>query len=145
MSPAPRSSHQRIARRLANLLEASDLYVVCAVGVWTGERRSRIPDIVATAALFDDSWAPEAPVLVVEVLSPGTRSEDTLRKSREYGDAGTARYWLVDPDNRALTVLRNAGAECEILLELDEAHPVGRVEVAGRGEVSLDLTTLLAP
>lgn len=145
MSPAPRSSHQRVSRRIANVLdECLDVYVVEAVGVWTGERRTRIPDVLATSAPFDDSWAPEPPVLVVEVLSPSTRSEDTLRKSREYGDAGIGHYWLVDPDSRALTVLRNSCAEWEILLELDDTHPEGKVEVAGHGEVTLDLTSLLA-
>ncbi|WP_415144613.1 hypothetical protein [Nocardioides sp.] len=51
MRAAPRSSHQRIAHRLAAMLEHHlDLQVVEAAGVWTGERRSRIPDVLATAA-----------------------------------------------------------------------------------------------
>jgi len=146
MSASPRSSHQRIAHRLARIFDDHlDLYVVEAVGVWTGEQRSRIPDVLATVHPFDDSWSPETPVLVVEVLSRGTRAEDMLRKSREYGDAGISQYWLVDPDNRTLTVLRNADAEWEIALELDDGHPQGRVEVGPHGSVELELEALLAP
>ena len=89
--------------------------------------------------------SPETPALVVEVLAPGTRAEDTLRKSREYGDAGIGQYWLVDPDNRTLTVLRNADAEWEIALELDDGHPQGRVEVGPHGSVELEMEALLAP
>ncbi|PWJ48153.1 Putative restriction endonuclease [Quadrisphaera granulorum] len=51
----------------------------------------------------------EAPLLVVEVLSPSTRSEDVGRKRELYGLAGAAWYWLVDPQSDTLTVLRNDG------------------------------------
>jgi Uma2 family endonuclease len=146
VSPTPYSSHQRVARRLANVIEAGcpELYVVCAVGVWTGERRSRIPDVYATERPFDASWADQTPVLVVEVLSPSTRREDTLRKSAEYLDAGIGQYWIVDREHRTVTVLSATDHGWDVVLDLDEAHPTGTVAVGDHGEVALDLDALLA-
>jgi prevent-host-death family protein len=40
------------------------------------------------------------PSLVVEVLSPSTRSKDMLRKLDLYLQTGVREYWMVDPDKR---------------------------------------------
>ena len=147
MNAAPRSVHQNVARRLANLIEDStSLYVAEAVGFWTVERRrSRIPDVLATCEPFDASWAPVTPVLCVEVLSPATRGEDTIRKSREYAQAGVAQYWVVDIEGRELTVYRNAGAGWDLLFSANADHPAGTVVVDGYGAVGIDLERLLRP
>ena len=49
------------------------------------------------------------PDLVVEVLSPKTRSRDLGKKKREYGLAGTHEYWVVDTDADTLTRYVNEG------------------------------------
>jgi Uma2 family endonuclease len=49
-----------------------------------------------------------APALVIEVLSPGTRRRDTGLKQRLYDRAGVREYWLVDPDERTVTVCRRS-------------------------------------
>ena len=46
-----------------------------------------------------------APDLVVEVLSPTDRASDVLAKVAMYLDAGAPLIWLVDPDERTVTVL----------------------------------------
>jgi Uma2 family endonuclease len=46
-----------------------------------------------------------APDLVVEVLSPSTRSYDQRQKARAYAGAGVREFWLVDPDARSIEVL----------------------------------------
>ena len=48
-----------------------------------------------------------APLLVVEVLSRSTRGEDWGRKRELYAAAGLPWYWVADPEQEALTVLRN--------------------------------------
>src|SRR6185437_11690149 len=37
-------------------------------------------------------------VLVVEIVSPGSRRTDNLVKRGEYADAGIAAYWIIDAD-----------------------------------------------
>lgn len=47
---------------------------------------------------------PEDSVLVLEVVSPSTRSEDRLRKPAEYAGAGIPHYWRIERDNGPATV-----------------------------------------
>lgn len=49
-----------------------------------------------------------APDLAVEVLSPDDRAGQVQEKVREYFGAGCAMVWLVDPDNRTVTVYPSA-------------------------------------
>lgn len=39
------------------------------------------------------------PTLVIEVLSPSTRSKDMLKKLDLYKQCGVTEYWIVDPQN----------------------------------------------
>jgi Uma2 family endonuclease len=48
--------------------------------------------------------------LVMEVVSPGTRRTDCLIKLREYAEAGVPEYWLVDPEDRSVTVYVLSGS-----------------------------------
>ena len=48
------------------------------------------------------------PALVIEVLSPSTRTRDREIKRRLYDRAGVREYWLVDPDLNAVAVYRRA-------------------------------------
>jgi Uma2 family endonuclease len=38
--------------------------------------------------------------LVVEIISPGSRTVDRVEKFREYQGGGVREYWLIDPDRR---------------------------------------------
>jgi Uma2 family endonuclease len=40
----------------------------------------------------------ESTLLVVEIVSPGSRRTDTLVKRGEYADAGIRHYWIIDVD-----------------------------------------------
>lgn len=42
------------------------------------------------------------PTLVVEVLSPATRSKDMIKKTDLYQQCGVKEYWLVDPKNESV-------------------------------------------
>ncbi|WP_373893622.1 type II toxin-antitoxin system prevent-host-death family antitoxin [Virgibacillus natechei] len=44
------------------------------------------------------------PTLVVEVLSPSTRSKDMLKKLELYKQCGVNEYWIVDPINEHILV-----------------------------------------
>ena len=45
-----------------------------------------------------------APDLVVEIVSPSTRSKDMVLKLYKYQNAGVREYWIVDPKFRTVTV-----------------------------------------
>ncbi|BBU20453.1 Uma2 family endonuclease [Mycobacterium xenopi] len=108
MSPRPHLWHQRISRRLTRLLEdhlPNGLEVVPEIEVIT--RASfppsvRDPDIVVIPdRVFDQRPARVAAadvVLVVEIVSPGSRGTDHVMKLHEYAQAGIENYWIVDPD-----------------------------------------------
>ena len=47
-----------------------------------------------------------APDLVIEILSPSSRSKDQLLKLYKYSNAGVREYWIVDPKYKIVTVHR---------------------------------------
>jgi prevent-host-death family protein len=44
------------------------------------------------------------PALVIEILSPGTRTKDMVHKLNTYMLSGVREFWVVDPDNRGVFV-----------------------------------------
>jgi Uma2 family endonuclease len=108
-SPTPR--HNRIARRLANALEASRspagpcLTVETDVDVilWRVPRFTfRRPDVTVYKCIDDPTRKPTAQdtVLVIEVTSPTTASEDLVGKKAEYATAGIPLYLVVVLDEK---------------------------------------------
>ncbi len=64
-----------------------DLYVICDLGM-----------------IDREGMIKGAPPLVMEVLSPSTRSRDMLLKAYKYSIAGVREYWIIDPENRKVLV-----------------------------------------
>lgn len=137
--------HQEASFRLTALLRTAlpDLRVVQEVGVQLPNNRVRVPDISIIRQPPEQFLVSDAPVLVVEILSPSTRGEDTVRKSGEYAGAGIGQYWILDPELRALDIYTNSGSGWTPLLHLDEQTPRGKAIVDGGHEIELDLTELL--
>lgn len=144
MSPPASPAHQVSAARLVRLLQDAlpALYVAEQVGVELGDSL-RIPDVVVFDELEEREWMHRPPVLVVEVLSPTTRSEDLVRKPREYLRGGIAHYWTLDRQAPSLTARTAGDDEWHVVLVLDAEQPRGRVEIAGHGQVEIDLLALV--
>jgi Uma2 family endonuclease len=53
------------------------------------------------------------PLLVVEVLSPSSHERDLFLKRDLYARAGVPECWIVDPEARAVEVMRLAGSRYE--------------------------------
>jgi len=140
-SPDHADAQYEVERLLRDSLHGVRIYH--EVGVQLPRNRVRIPDVMVVPTRPEGFIATETPILVVEVLSPSTRTEDTIRKSAEYAGAGIGQYWLVDQELRTVTVLRNVEGAWEELVRLDESLPRAAVEVGEHGSVDLRLATLL--
>lgn len=66
------------------------------------------------------------PDWVCEVLSPSTARNDITVKRARYCAAGVGHYWIIDPRDQVVTVLRNNGRAFEIAetATLDDAERV---------------------
>lgn len=148
MSPPAPHAHQYAEMRIARLIGDAlpRLRVGTEMGIDLGHSL-RVADVAAYATTDDDDgdevWGRVPPVLVVEVLSRTTRSEDLIRKPREYLRGGIAHYWILDRTTPALTALTARDDEWEVVLELDAERPRGTVEVVGHGHVDVDLLALV--
>ncbi len=147
VSPRANVEHAFAAAGLGSLLRMAlpGLVVLGETGVWLPRNRLRGPDVMVVENWTDETWVRETPVLVVEVLSPSTRSEDTVRKSAEYAEGGIGQYWLLDPDLRCLDVYANVDGGWQTLVHLDDDHPTGEIAVGEHGTVAVDVRTLLRP
>ena len=76
------------------------------------------------------------PHLVVEVITPSSRERDTVVKRRLYAQAGVDEFWLVDQDDRTITILHRGP---------DGAYDAGDVFRVGDTVRSRVLPELAAP
>lgn len=102
----------RLLRRLGHHSEVGDLGMVWTspCGVVFGDGTYVLPDVFFVSkdrlGIVTEDDVRGAPDLIVEVLSPGTRGTDMVRKRDLYDRFGVPEYWLVDPDAGSVTVLR---------------------------------------
>ena len=131
--PMPSDRHQSIVAFLFGILLAyaqqtggKVLFAPFRLQLWPGKLRE--PDLVFLASSADPRrenpyWT--GADLVVEVISPDDPRRDTVTKRFEYARAGISEYWIVDPRDETLTILRLDG----------EAY--GEHGRFGRGEVAM--------
>ncbi len=120
VTPSPVTRHQRILGNLYHLFRNHlDVHLVGEVfmapfDVLLSDINVLVPDLIyvstARTQLITSKNLQGAPDLVVEILSPGTRSRDQRLKRDVYERAGVGEYWLVDPDRDEIEALRRAGA-----------------------------------
>jgi Uma2 family endonuclease len=114
VSPTPTRKHQWIAGNLHAVLR--DVEKIKKTGKWTlsptevyiSDRDIFQPDIVLYARdampNMKSRAAREVPLIVVEVLSPGTRSRDLVLKLPKYAARGIAECWIVDAFSHELSI-----------------------------------------
>lgn len=120
--PMPTMAHQDILQFLFELLKAyvvkrrlGKVYVA-PVPVRLGSQQYREPDVfyVSTPRVEEAQGKyPHGADLVMEVVSgsPSDRERDLVHKRYDYAQAGIPEYWIVDPDENAIIVLRLEGSE----------------------------------
>ncbi len=112
VSPPPSGAHQLVSLRLAGVLDDATtpgLAVVEAMGVRLPDNTVFIPDVVVAtrdvvvangSGILDSA----AVTLVVEIVSPGSRTTDRLTKPAVYARAGIASFWRIElEDGPAIT------------------------------------------
>jgi Uma2 family endonuclease len=132
MVPAPVVAHQVVVSRVLRLLDdacpAGYLAVASPIDwvLWQAPQlQIRQPDVaVISAGQASGPRLTEAPLLIVEVLSPDSFERDLIAKRREYAAAGAQHYWVIDPLAPAIVVYQRRG---EALVESDRA--VGATEL----------------
>lgn len=145
MTPPPNPGHQTVVTRLLVLLHpltgAAGLEVMPApVGWRVGPGQVPEPDlIVAPTGSITHRAVEGPPVLVVEVLSPSGRGRDLYEKRRIYAAGRAAWYWIVDPDEPSLTVLRLAGQGYEEVARVTGSEPYAASEPVQVRVVAADL------
>jgi Uma2 family endonuclease len=111
VTPAPSTGHQHAAgmlfRLLADYADRQDLGVVLYdVDVLFVTGQYLRPDLVFVPKSRIDGLSNRgvevAPELIVEVLSPSSRSIDLVKKPARYQDFGVPEYWVVDPADRVI-------------------------------------------
>ena len=100
--PSQTIGHQNIANLLWMWLRQhapEDLAPVTAVGVALGLKDSAEPDVLLIKRSVESTnhfVTPDQVIIVVEVVSPGTRRRDRLEKPAEYAAAGISHYWRIE-------------------------------------------------
>ena len=114
VTPAPSGRHQRIVLRLAQLLmpylaehTLGEVFLGPAeLPLVSGERYE--PDLFVVA--LSDGRRPTLPlertkpILICEILSPGSSRHDRITKRRAFQQNGVPHYWIIDGDAEVFEV-----------------------------------------
>ena len=115
--PAPKRTtlHQRTLGNLAFSLypfiekEGLGEVIISSFDVVLSRTNVLQPDLIFVSreqqSIITDANIQGAPALVVEVISPSTANKDRELKRRIYAEHGVGEYWLVDPDDRTVSVM----------------------------------------
>jgi Uma2 family endonuclease len=116
VTPPPGWGHQRGLNRLNYLVCGYVIprnlgeVVTAPIGVVLDDENGVEPDLVFISRerlhIISARGVEGAPDLVVEVLSPKTRSRDRGSKMQRYAAAGVPHYWILDPRSRTLEPYR---------------------------------------
>jgi Uma2 family endonuclease len=141
VTPSPATRHQRISLNLLYLLrgylEVHPLGEIFGApfDVLLSEFDIVVPDVLylsrERARFLTEQNLQGPPDLVIEILSPSTRSRDERSKRNLYERVGVEEYWLVDPLRDVIHVYRR-----------DETQRFAPPMRYARGDV---LTTRLLP
>ncbi|HWE04940.1 MAG TPA: Uma2 family endonuclease [Tepidisphaeraceae bacterium] len=110
--PMPTMTHQRLASRLHIALHevapAGSEVLFAGARIRVDEDVYREPDVLYIPRewthLMREQYAERAG-LVIEIVSASNRDHDLDIKRREYAAAGIPEYWIVEPEERRVTVL----------------------------------------
>ena len=154
--PSPSQSHQwivlELGRQAANALEDKPCHVYVAPFdvrlPKSNEQDEQVdtvvqPDVLIVSDLkkVDARGVRGAPDWVAEVLSRSTARHDQTVKLSAYERAGVREVWLIDPDDRTLTIYRLEAGRYRGATTLDLK---GRTQLTAVPGVTIDWARVLA-
>jgi Uma2 family endonuclease len=112
VSPTPAHRHQKLTARLTypligiELEGADGVWISSPLDLYVSPHNVFQPD----ALLFEAENEPdpdilpvtEIPEIVIEVMSPSSRSRDNVKKRAAYAERGINEYWIVDTQSRRI-------------------------------------------
>ncbi|MEO1145423.1 MAG: Uma2 family endonuclease [Cyanobacteria bacterium J06638_22] len=115
----------------------------------SGDPANRFPDLVIlrdehlslTRKRLTLTFDMLPPHLVMEVVSPGERNRqrDYDRKRRQYAARGIPEYWLIDPEEAAITILQLDQGRYQAIARYEGNTPLQSPQLAEL-DISLALT-----
>lgn len=144
MSPSPFGRHQAIATKLARLVgnaidaEKCNALLIAEID-WIVDRSTVVrPDFVAICGDAPERHVISPPALAVEVVSPTSKDRDQVYKRDLYRDKKVGNYLIVDPQQRSITLHRQANQWIEEAIE-----ETLEIDICGDCQLEVDLSGLL--
>lgn len=129
MSPSPASTHQRVLNKINNTLfnyleerNAGEVFVA-PFDVYLDESSNAVqPDIIVVLKANSNIVVPNGhihgvPDLLIEILSPGNKDHDRVKKKELYERFGVKEYWVVDPQTKQAQGFQLKGKTYQLLFE----------------------------
>jgi Uma2 family endonuclease len=135
VTPPPSFEHETIAARLSSILTryVDDqglglVYHPRAVVLFRGSQVEPDLMVVKPPSGAKGGWAKAPlPSLIVEIHSPYTWRRDQEQKREHYRRKEIPEYWMIDPEERTLTVVR-VGMDDVVIARKMTNHPEGAAE-----------------
>jgi Uma2 family endonuclease len=150
MVPAPDEWHQDIAFELAVAIRKHVLgntlgkVFLAPIALSLPDDTELQPDLMVLQTCHPDlgtrfKFVSHAPWLVIEVMSPSTRTHDKRRKFGLYESAGVLNYWIADPDARSIEAWTLVDG---VYQPAGQASAPAKVAFPPFGDLVLDLDTI---
>lgn len=146
MSPSASKRHKRLARILANALDAA------AGPDWNADTdfdvrlqdvplTNRRPDVTVyrTETIDLTPTRPEHVLLVVEVVSPGSETTDRIVKVDQYAKAGIPFYWRIEQAATGVPIIYTYVLDPATKTYRDGEMFTGVIKAAAPFSVTVDL------
>ena len=136
---SPNITHQSLLRELAVLFvnyqrraskPCETFFAPFGVFINLDKHNYLEPDLIVICDKEEDTRLQKngcqgAPDLVIEIVSPSSKTMDYVRKLAKYRETGVREYWIVDPMKERVLVYRLEKEECPVQYTFEDAIPVG--------------------
>jgi Uma2 family endonuclease len=120
MSPAPNYDHQdlisELVMQIRSYVKVNQLgSCVTTTDVFFDEKNVFEPDILfiskANLDIIQQKKIKGSPDLIIEILSPGNKDHDKVKKKAVYERFGVKEYFIIDPENKETITWYLSGAK----------------------------------